>query len=364
MMIDTKTPMPNGSVKPVTTTLTKRPALAAAGFTIRDAVESYGRHLSGPTSGRRAPATVGTYLSHLTRLATFLQERGMPTDVGLIGREHIEAYFQHLSTAVLNRKGELGVRPATLSVIFRSIAPFWRWLIEEGEIKESPMVRMTRPRVPEDLKKPILAADVAALQATCRTGSFEDTRDAAIMAVLFDTGVRRGELVGLRAEDLDLRSRTLLILAESSKGKRARLVPFGHDTARLLDRYLRRRSRHPNADLPALWLQSRRGHGWQRSPRKSDPKAPAGGLTGNGALQMIRRRAKAAGLDGVYTHAFRGGFAHAWLAAGGGEADAMRIAGWTDPKMIRNVYGARLAEERARTAHDTFSPMDALRRGR
>ena len=62
----------------------------------------------------------------------------MPQDVASIHREHVEAFITHL----LERW-----RPATAASRFRSLQQFFKWLVEEGEIKESPMEKMRPPRV-------------------------------------------------------------------------------------------------------------------------------------------------------------------------------------------------------------------------
>lgn len=341
-----------------------RPRLQAVGFHIDDALDGFCSYLRSPVTGQRSPVTVATYRHHVEKLAAFLKAQGMPQDVGLVTREHIEAYFQHLATNVPNRKGGMGVQPATLSVAFRSIRPFWKWLVEEGEINHDPMARMVQPKVPEDPKHHVTGDEVRSLLATCAGNSFEDTRDAAIISLLFARGLRRGELAALAVEDLNIAHGTITVRGTTSKSRRTRTISFGAEAERRLQRYLRRRSRHPNADLPALWLQSRRGHGWQRDPRDSDLTAPAGGITGNGILQMLRRRARQAGLSGIYAHAFRHGFIAAALDGGMSEEAVMRQTGHQDVNMIRRVYGARAAQDRANRVAREYDPLDLLVRAR
>jgi site-specific recombinase XerD len=114
--------------------------------------------------------------------------------------------------------------------------------------------------------------DQPALLATTKGRGFLEVRDAAILRLLIDTGLRRAELTGLTVDDLDLDHEVAIVLG---KGRRGRALPFGKKTAMALDRYLRARSRHANADRPELWL-TQKGH-----------------LTNAGLAKMLQRRYKA-----------------------------------------------------------------------
>jgi site-specific recombinase XerD len=168
--------------------------------------------------------------------------------------------------------------------------------------------------------------------------SFEQRRDHAILMVLIDTGIRRAELAGMGVDDVDLGAQVLRVVG---KGGHGRAVAIGVKTTRALDRYLRARDAHPAAHSDRLWLGAR------------------GPMSGDGVRQMLERRAGDAGVSGVHAHAFRHGFAHAFVAAGGNETDLRELAGWRSPQMVYR-YAASTRSERARQSHKRYGPGDRL----
>lgn len=285
--------------------------------------DSFELHLAAD----RSPKTSRIYLAALDRLIAHLEAKGMPTGTRAVRREHIESYFAE-------RRGQ--VAPATLSIEYRALQQFFRWAAEEDEIDRSPMAKMSAPRVP-DKPVPIVADDDFRKLLKTTTGrELVDRRDAAVLLMFYDTGIRRGELAGLRMADIELHDRIAYV---TGKGGHMRAVRFGAKTAIAVDRYLRLRKGHRYAECEALWI------------------GQDGPLTVSSFGQMIAKRAAAAGLPRIHAHQFRHGFAHQWLAGGGQEGDLMRLAGWKSRQMLGR-YGASAADERARAAYR--SPADKL----
>ena len=208
-----------------------------------------------------------------------------------------------------------------------SLRRYSAWLTEERELDTDDLLGVRPPRIPIKVVEPLTDTELKALLATCSSRSFTDTRDKAILRLAVETGMRAGEILALRVEDVDVPNGTAVV--RKSKSGTGRLVGFSAMAARALDRYIRARRTHRLAPTGKLFL-GRRGQtlGYQ------------------GLRKRFAERAAEAGVDGFHFHRFRHTAAIRWLGRGGSERGLMSLAGWKDGAMLRR-YAAAAAGDQA-----------------
>ena len=110
-----------------------------------------------------------------------------------------------------------------------------RFLAEEGRIEHNPAADVESPKVPQGLPRPLTEAEVESLLASVVGNGALERRDRAILEVLYGTGIRISELVGLSLGDLDLDERVMRVFG---KGSHERIVPIGRMAADALRDWL------------------------------------------------------------------------------------------------------------------------------
>jgi integrase/recombinase XerD len=231
------------------------------------------------TEKGRAASTLEAYRRDARRWCAWLRARGLTLET--VREPDIAAYVGHLRRA--------GLAPATVARAVVAARSLHRFLAEEGRIPSDAGADVEAPRVPAGLPKALSEPEVEALLAAVVGDDAAARRDRAILEVLYGTGLRISELVGLRLGDVDLES---ALLRAFGKGSKERVVPVGrHAVAALVD-WL-----GPNG-RPALAPEQ-----WKR---RGDADAVflnrrGGRLTRQGAWLVVKHWGTVVGLDGKLT---------------------------------------------------------------
>lgn len=272
---------------------------------------------------RKTTGTIKTYMDGARPYVQWCQAGG----VDPLDRASLQTWTMELL--------EAGRSAATAKTRMMAVRHFTRWLADEGEIPEDPFARMRPPKVDEPVVPVLTSEQLRALVKACAAPTGEKTglpalrhlRDEAIVRLLAETGMRASECLHLQVEDIDFTEGVLTI--RRGKGGKGRMVSFGPDTTRALDRYQRVRALHRLADTPDFWLGD-------RGRRLAYP----------GLHWALAQRANAAGIPNFHPHVLRHTATHRWLAAGGSESGAMARHGWSSPDMLQR-YGRANRERRA-----------------
>jgi site-specific recombinase XerD len=264
----------------------------------------------------KSPSTIEGYTIGVRLFLRWCEDNG-----------HIPALDRALARAWIADLLAGGAEPATARTRQMAVKRFSAWLCEEGETDRDDLAALKPPKLPTKVVDRLTDDQCAGLVKACVGRGFIDRRDEAIVRLMLETGLRAGELLGLTLDDVDLARGVARV--RRGKGGKGRTVPFGPQTARTIDRYLRMRRAHRLARTGALWL----GDNGQT-------------LGYHGLRVSLYRRAQAAGIKGFHLHLMRHTAASRWLAAGGSEGGLMAVAGWSSREML-DRYTRSTAADRA-----------------
>ncbi|MGH7692140.1 MAG: tyrosine-type recombinase/integrase [Candidatus Dormibacteria bacterium] len=231
-------------------------------------------------------------------------------------------------------RGQLS-RPTVHSYL-RAVNQLLRWAKSEGEAVAD-RAAAPLPSLPKALPQILERDEIHRLEDAATT-----ERDRLLVRVLADTGLRVGELVGLRCDDLLVRTRGSFLLVRG-KGDRDRHVPVSPQLARRLERFIGRTRPTQDAGGPSgrIFLGLRRD-------RRTGAYEP---LTTNGVAQVVRDLGRRVGLrQVVHPHLFRHSFVTWALRRGINPIQVAEIVGHTSLAMIQRVYAHLTPQD----AHDAL----------
>ncbi|MFW2243960.1 tyrosine-type recombinase/integrase [Rhodococcus opacus] len=224
----------------------------------------------------RAPRTIDAYARGLAEYLLVCDREGIDPIVAT--RAQIALFVRELRTRPSRRGTNVvaldsgsGLANATLQQRLVPVRLFYDFLVEEGVRESNPVGRgrytpgryfggQSRPLVPRMVKLPWIPGEAEWFQLL-DAFRLEPIRNRLMLALAYDSALRREELCSLRTDDLDPAHRTLRVRAETTKTRRGRVVPYSAATGVLLSGYLAHRAGISRARGPLFLSESRRNYG-------------------------------------------------------------------------------------------------------
>jgi integrase/recombinase XerD len=284
-----------------------------------------------------ADNTLDSYRRDLEDFAGYLAGRRRSVEDASV--THVRGYLKAMS--------ELGLAPSTAARRLTTLRQFFKFLYDERVRDDDPTTTVDSPRLRKSLPKCLSEDEVdRLLEAAAALEGAHGLRMAALMEILYATGLRVSELVGLPQTAL---SRDGNVVVVRGKGGKERMVPLGEHAALAINAYL---------GVRASFLGKKGGKGdVADSPYMFPSRGKEGHLTRVRFHQLLKDLAIAAGLDPkrVSPHVLRHSFASHLLAHGADLRSLQQLLGHADISTTQ-IY-THVLEERLRQLVETAHPL-------
>ena len=293
----------------------------------------------------KSPKTISWYSANLRHFHSYLKSRQITDEIDSIDtrllREYVlylfkrTSYQDHPYTPTKNTP----LSTATIHGHVRTLRAFFGWLTKEEFIHQNPATGLKPPKLDHKVITILSDEEIRTIISTFNPQHPSDARNQAILMMLLDAGLRIGEIVRLKMDDLHLDEGIIKVLG---KGRKERFVPIGSSSQRVLQRYLfRYRPRQADSQNEYVFLST-------------------GGkpLTENSLKLMFARLGRRSGVKRLHAHLCRHTFATKFLINGGDVFTLQQILGHSTLEMVRHYVN--LASNHVALQHRRFSPLDRL----
>ena len=274
-----------------------------------------------------AKNSVLAYGRDLAKFARYLEGKGRtPRQVR---QGEIDGFARRLSSE--------GLSARSIARALNAVRMFYRYLVMEKIVPEDPTARVRGPRTLKSLPRYLTLEEVDRLLAAASVSTVLGVRDAAMVELLYATGLRVSEMMSLRVRDLNLEAGYLRCLG---KGSKERLVPLGRGAADRLRAYLdgARASLLRGASRPSLFLNNR-----------------GGPMSRQGFWKILKKYGRAVGLKSrLSPHVLRHSFATHLLERGADLRSVQMMLGHADISTTQ-IY-THINRERLRSIYREFHP--------
>ena len=300
---------------------------------MQDRVQSFLHYMSAERGASRN--TIDAYRNDLSGFVGFAAEQdGSEADLtpACIDRDLVTAYIGWL--------GERSYAPSTVARKVAALKSFCGFLLDHGDLAANPTAAIDSPRAPKPVPKPLSTQEVDTLLRQPSTGDTpEAIRDAAMLELMYATGMRVTELVSVNVESVHLEPRPGYVRC-IGKGEKERTIPVYERALEAVERYLDEGRPKLLKNRPQLALfVNRRGER----------------LTRQGFWLILKGHARKAGIKTHVTpHTLRHSFATHMLRGGASVRDVQELLGHANVSTTQ-IY-TQLADGHLREVYEQVHP--------
>lgn len=289
--------------------------------------------------------TIEWYSANLKRFRSYLKSRHLSESLDGIDKKLLREYVLYLlKSNRFENHPYVPIRTEPLSTAtihghVRTLRAFFSWLVDEGLTEENIAKDLKPPKLVKKAVSTLSDEEIIAIVHTLNLNNHCEARNLTIFMLLLDTGLRIGELVSIKMEDIHMNEAFVKVMG---KGKKERIVPIGNNAQKALQRYLfRYRTRPAHTGIENVFLSV---HG---TP-----------LTENSMKLMFARLGQKSGVQRLHAHLCRHTFATRFLVNGGDVFTLQQILGHSTLEMVRHYVN--LASNDIIIKHQRCSPLDRL----
>lgn len=285
--------------------------------------------------------------SNLGKFIKFLEKREHSLKLAELTIHDARAYIASLQGSVTKNEGHpltparpnSTLTPQTIHTHVRALRSFSFWLEREGYTKSAIFDLLELPKLPQTKIEVLSPEEIQQLLASINPATFKGARLYAMVLLMLDTGIRAGEVVGLKLADVDWNRGVFKVFG---KGSKERFVPLGATAKQALLRYVQVfRPKPARDDVDTLFLSL---DGYP--------------LTVNALVRIMHRLGKNAGIPRLHAHLLRHTCGVQYLIVGGDTKSLQMFLGHASPSMTHHYE--QFKDEHVTAQHRKFSPVDAL----
>ncbi|MEJ6613340.1 MAG: tyrosine-type recombinase/integrase [Saprospiraceae bacterium] len=209
---------------------------------MKELIDNFLLYLS--SQKRFSEYTVISYKNDLSSAAKYVLETYEIKDIRKVSFFHIRSYIVDLM--------KNGMSAKSVNRKISSLRSFYKYLIKKSIVDKNPMLKVISPKIPKRLPDYVSKTDIESLFDSISLGdTYGESRNYIVMLLLYNTGMRKSELIGLTEESIDFAQQRITVLG---KGNKQRIIPVTNDLLSKIRKYIQIRNQSFESRKSSLLL--------------------------------------------------------------------------------------------------------------